>query len=209
ALQRLHQQRVGARLYPRVVGEVDVHPAAVLLRPRRRRAEAEEVAVDVDRDPPPRLVVAADVLLHAPTRSPAVVADVRRGRVRLAVPASDPDLVGQPVGAGLVDPSLVQRPDARAGAGVDARHVVEGVDPARPAAQERERRPATARLPLVEALQGVAERAAAADPELLGRPQRATRLHLALLAGLAVGAARARVLADHRVRAVAREARVA
>src|SRR4029077_14930548 len=112
----------------RVVGEVHRDAVAVGLGRRTRGGEREGVAVDVDRDPAPRLVVAADVLLHPTAGPPSVVADVRRGRVRHAVPPRDPDLVGEVVGGGGVHARLVEHLDARAGAGVDAGDVVQGVD---------------------------------------------------------------------------------
>src|SRR4029079_2797371 len=96
------------------------------------------VAVDVDRHATPGLVVAALVLLHPAAGTPAVVTDVRRGGVRHAVPAGDPDPVGQHVvGPGLA--GVVEDDHAGAGAGVHARHVAEVVHPLGPGLEERQR----------------------------------------------------------------------
>ena len=127
------------------------------------------------------------------------------GEVGDAVPASDPDLVGQHERRRAVDAGVVESLDARPGAGVDAGDEAERLDLLGPTAEERERRLAAGGVVVVEALEVVPEGAAGRDAQQRGRRGRLVRLVDALLERGRVRAVDVRHRADLEVVAVARE----
>ncbi|CAB4690283.1 unannotated protein [freshwater metagenome] len=153
--------------------------------------------------------MAALVLLDAVARPPPVLGDVGGARVGHAVPARDPDPVGQVEAAGSLDTRLVELADAGAGAGVDARDVAELVQPRGPPREEGQGGLAAVGVGGVEALEVVPQRAALDDAERLGVDDGGLRLGAAHLDGGGVGAVLAGGRLDPHVVVVAREARLA
>ena len=153
----------------------------------------------------PALVVAALVLLHPAARPPAVLEDVVRAGVGQAVPAGQPDPVGQGEDAGPLHAGVVEHLDAGPDAGVDAGDVAEPADLLGPAAEEPQGRLTAGGVVDVEALEVVPERAARDDAEPGRLRDRGGGLGRALLAGLAVAAVLAGRRDDRRVVAVPRE----
>ena len=209
ALEHLHARGLrGAGGQRGVLPEAEPGARAAPLGHRLRAgAEVDEVAVDVDRRAAPALVVAAAVLLHPATGTPAVLGDVGRRGVRLAVPPGDPDPVRQRELPGAEPARVVQHLDAGAGAGVEPGDVPARLDARDPAAHEAQRGLPAAGVAEVEALEVVPERAARADAVRRRVGSVLRRLRRALLARLAVVAAR--LGADGEVVGVAREPRLA
>ena len=210
AAQRLRAAAGRRAGHLRVLREVHADPAAVALRCCDRSCpEIQVVPVDVDGHPAPCLVMTTDVLLHPAAGPPAVLAEVRRGRVGPAVPPRDPDPVREHDQAGPLDPGVVERLQARPGGRVDAGDVAELVQPGRPAAEEPQRRLAAGGVGDVEALEVVPQRAPGGDAQRLGVDHRRRGLGepLGERGGVRLVGARRRV--DLHVVGVAREPRLA